>query len=149
MNIYIGSDHAGYEFKINLVSHIIEKFSDYEIFDCGTYTDETVDYPDYAEKVCENVLKNENSLGILICGTGIGMSIAANKINGIRAALCSDSFTSKFSRKHNNSNVLVLGSRVVGFGVATDIVENFLNNKFDGDRHLDRLDLIEKLERKN
>lgn len=149
MNIYIGSDHAGYEFKINLVSYIIEKFTDHEIFDCGTYTEEMVNYPDYAEKVCDNVLKNENSLGILICGTGIGMSIAANKINGIRAALCSDSFTSKFSRKHNNSNVLVLGSRVVGFGIATDIVENFLNNKFDGERHSDRLDLIKKLEQKN
>lgn len=149
MNIYIGSDHAGYEFKINLVSYIIENFGNYDVFDCGPYTDDTVDYPDYAEKVCSNVLKNENSLGILICGTGIGMSIAANKIKGIRAALCSDSFTSRLSRKHNDSNVLVLGSRVIGFGIATDIVEKFLKSEFDGERHLDRLNLIKGLELKN
>lgn len=149
MNIYIGSDHAGYEFKINLTSYIIEKFSDYNVFDCGPYTDDTVNYPNYAEKVCRNVLGNENSLGILICGTGIGMSIAANKIKGIRAALCNDSYTSKLSRKHNNSNVLVLGSRVIGFGIAKDIVEKFLESKFDGERHIDRLNLIKDLERKN
>lgn len=145
MKIYIGSDHAGYELKFNLVSFIMESFPKYEVFDCGPYSDDSVDYPDFAGKVCKNVL-NGNSLGILICGTGLGMSIAANKFKGIRAALCNDLFTAKLSRQHNDANVLALGSRVVGYGVATEIVRNFLTNKFDGGRHIDRLNLIKDIE---
>ena len=149
MNIYIASDHAGYELKFNLVSFILKNFSDHDVFDCGPYSDESVDYPEYAEKVCDNVLKDKNSLGILICGTGIGMSISANKIKGIRAALCNDIFTSKLSRQHNDSNVLVLGSRVIGFGVATEIVKNLINCDFEGGRHASRLELIKRIEQKN
>ena len=148
MNLYIASDHAGYELKFYLVSLLLKDFKEYDVFDCGPYSDDSVNYPDYAEKVCENVLNNENSLGILICGTGIGMSIAANKINGIRAALCNDIYSSKLSRQHNDSNVLVIGSRVIGYGVASEIVETFLNSTFEGGRHKDRLDLVKKLEQK-
>ena len=148
MNLYIASDHAGYELKFNLVSYLLENFKDYEVFDCGPYSDESVNYPDYAEKVCNNVLNNKDSLGILICGTGIGMSIAANKVDGIRAALCNDIFTSKLSRQHNNANVLAMGSRVIGYGVACEIIDNFLNSKFEGGRHKDRLKLIIDIEKK-
>lgn len=149
MELYIGSDHAGYEFKAEVISHILQYFSDYDLYDCGVYSDESVDYPDYAQKVCDKVLNNPNSLGILICGTGIGMSIAANKIKGIRAALCNDTYSAKLSRQHNNANVLVMGSRVVGYGVAEDIIENFLNSKFLEGRHAERLNLIKEIENKN
>lgn len=149
MNLYIASDHAGYELKFYLVSLLLKDFKEYNVFDCGPYSDDSVNYPDYAEKVCENVLNNENSLGILICGTGIGMSIAANKINGIRAALCNDIYSSKLSRQHNDSNVLVIGSRVIGYGVASEIVGTFLNSTFEGGRHTDRLNLVKKLEQKS
>ncbi len=150
MKIYIGSDHAGYELKFNLVSFIMESFPEYEVFDCGTYSDDSVDYPDFAQKVCENVLNdNRNSLGILICGTGLGMSIAANKFKGIRAALCNDLFTAKLSRQHNDANVLVLGSRVIGYGVATEVVRNFLTTEFDGGRHIDRLNMIKEIEERD
>lgn len=150
MKIYIGSDHAGYELKFNLVSFIMESFPEYEVFDCGPYSDDSVDYPDFAQKVCGNVLNNNgDSLGILICGTGLGMSIAANKFKGIRAALCNDLFTAKLSRQHNDANVLVLGSRVIGYGVATEVVRNFLTSEFDGGRHIDRLNLIKGIEERN
>ncbi len=149
MKLYIASDHAGYELKFNLVSFILENFSEYELFDCGPYSEEAVDYPDYAKKVCENVLNDKNSFGILICGTGIGMSIAANKFKGIRAALCNDIFTSSLSREHNDANVLVMGSRVIGMGVAKEIINNFLNSKFQGERHIERLNLIKDIEEKN
>lgn len=149
MNLFIASDHAGYELKFNLVSYILENFSEHELFDCGPYSEEVVDYPEYAQKVCENVLKDKNSLGILICGTGVGMSIAANKFKGIRAALCNDIFTSSLSRQHNDSNVLVMGSRVIGIGVAKEIINNFINSKFEGNRHSERLNLIKEIEEKN
>ncbi len=149
MNIYISSDHAGYELKFNLVSMLIEEFKNHEVFDCGPYSEELVDYPTFAEKVCENVLFNEGSLGILICGTGIGMSIAANKIKGIRAALCNDIFSASLARQHNNANVLVLGSRVIGNGLAQEIVTSFLQSEFEGGRHSERLALIKNLENRN
>ena len=149
MNIYISSDHAGYELKFNLVSMLIEEFKNHEVFDCGPYSEELVDYPTKEEKVCENVLFNEGSLGILICGTGIGMSIAANKIKGIRAALCNDIFSARLARQHNNANVLVLGSRVIGNGLAQEIVTSFLQSEFEGGRHSERLALIKNLENRN
>ena len=149
MNIYISSDHAGYELKFNLVSMLIEEFKNHEVFDCGPYSEELVDYPTFAEKVCENVLFNEGSLGILICGTGIGMSIAANKIKGIRATLCNDIFSARLARQHNNANVLVLGSRVIGNGLAQEIVTSFLQSEFEGGRHSERLALIKNLENRN
>ena len=149
MNLYIGSDHAGYEFKTNLIEFLLKNFNDYNVFDCGPYSSESVDYPEYAEKVCRNVLENESSFGILICGTGIGMSIGANKIKGIRAALCNDMFSAKLSRQHNDANVLVMGARVIGFGVGTEIVNNFLSSKFEGGRHADRLNLISNIEKRS
>ena len=149
MNIYVSSDHAGYEFKIELFSYLVENFKDCNIFDCGPYSEESVDYPDYAEKVCEKVLEDENSFGILICGTGLGMSIAANKINGIRATLCNDLFTARLAREHNNANVLAMGARAIGMGLAIEIVKQFMNSKFEGGRHTDRLNLIRDLEQKN
>lgn len=149
MNIYISSDHAGYELKFNLVSMLIEEFKNHEVFDCGPYSEESVDYPTFAEKVCGNVLSNEGSLGILICGTGIGMSIAANKIKGIRAALCNDIFSAKLARQHNNANILVLGARVIGSGLAQQIVTSFLQSEFEGGRHSERLALIKNLENRN
>lgn len=149
MNIYISSDHAGYELKFDLISMMVEKFKDYEVFDCGPYSEESVDYPVFAEKTCEKVLSDVQSLGILICGTGIGMSIAANKIKGIRAALCNDIFSASLARKHNDANILVLGSRVIGSGLAQEIVASFLQNKFEGGRHSERLALIKNLENRN
>lgn len=149
MNLYVGSDHAGYEFKSNLIEFLLKNFNDYNVYDCGPYSPESVDYPDYAEKVCKNVLENESSLGILICGTGIGMSIGANKIKGIRAALCNDIFSAKLSRQHNDANVLVMGARVVGFGVGMEIVKNFLSSKFEGGRHAERLNLIANIEKRS
>ncbi len=149
MNLYIASDHAGYELKFNLVSLLLEEFSDYEIFDCGSYSDESVDYPNFAEHVCEKVLSNKDSLGILVCGTGIGMSIAANKVNGIRAALCNDVYSARLAREHNDANILTLGSRVVGLGVALDIVKAFLKGEFKNGRHTDRLEIIKEIENRN
>lgn len=149
MNLYIASDHAGYELKFSIVSLLLDEFKQYEVFDCGTYSDESVDYPYYAEYVCEKVLNNKNSLGILICGTGIGMSIAANKVKGIRAALCNDIYTATLCRKHNDANVLAMGSRVVGIGVAIQIIRAFLESKFEEDRHITRIDMIKKIEDKN
>ncbi len=149
MNLYIASDHAGYELKFNLVSFILENFNEHDLFDCGPYSDEAVDYPDYAQKVCENVTGYENSMGILICGTGIGMSIAANKFKGIRAALCNDIFTANLCRQHNDANVLVMGSRVLGIGIAKEITKSFLNCKFEGGRHKERINLIKNIEQKN
>ncbi len=146
MNLYIASDHAGYEFKTKIIEFMSEKFNDYNIFDCGTYSEDAVHYPEYAEKVCVNVLSNDSSLGILICGTGIGMSICANKISGIRAALCNDTLSSKLSREHNDANVLVLGAKIIGFALGMDIITNFLNSKFEGGRHNERLNLITDIE---
>lgn len=147
--LYIASDHAGYNLKFDLTSLILEEFSDYDMFDCGTYSDESVNYPDYAEKVCNNVLNNDGSRGILICGTGLGMSIVANKFKGIRAALCSESFSAKYAVEHNNSNVLVFGARVIGVGMMKDIVRTFLNSKFKNGKHEKRLNLIKEIENKN
>lgn len=149
MNLYIASDHAGYELKFNLVSLLLEEFKDYEVFDCGPYSDESVDYPDYAEHVCEKVLNDKGSFGILVCGTGVGMSIAANKVNGIRAALCNDIYTAALCRQHNDANILCMGSRVIGTGVATQVIKTFLESKFEEGRHTTRIDMIKKIEDKN
>ena len=119
-----------------------------EIKDFGTYSTESCDYPDYALKVAEEVANNNYDFGILICGTGIGISIAANKVPGIRAALCSDTFSAHATREHNNANILALGARVVGPGLALDIVDTFLNAKFEGDRHINRIDKISQIEKK-
>ena len=121
LRIAIGSDHGGYEYKEQIVSHLKEK--GYECVDVGTYSTDSCDYPVIARAVTTKITTGEADRGILICGTGIGMSIVANKVKGIRAALCGDTFSARASRAHNNSNVLCLGERVIGINLAMDIVD--------------------------
>ncbi len=143
--IYIGSDHAGFDLKNNIFSFIKNDLK-IDITDLGCYSIESTDYPDFAVKVCEKVQEN-NNIGILICGTGIGMSIIANKIKGIRCALCSEEYSAEMARRHNDSNVLALGGRVIGSGLAKSIVNKFLNTQFEGGNHKKRIDKILKVER--
>lgn len=138
--IYIGSDHAGFSYKEKIKKYLND--SGYTVIDKGCNSEESVNYPTYAEAVCKEVLKNNDSLGILICGSGIGMSIAANKYKGIRCALCLNEYMSEMSRRHNNANILALGSRVIGIDLAIAIVNRFLTSEFEGGRHQKRLDLI-------
>ena len=142
--IYIGSDHAGYDLKKEVIKHLEEKGLEYRDF--GSLNGEPKDYPDVAEEVCNAALADNIPASILICGTGIGISIAANKIDGIRAALCTDCYMAKYTRLHNNANVLCLGGRVIGAGLACEIVDTFLSNDFEGGRHQRRIDLISALE---
>ena len=142
MKIAIGCDHGAVELKDQLVLHLQKK--GYEIDDKGTYSKDSCDYPVYAKKVCEAVLSKEDELGILLCGTGIGMSMAANKVRGIRAALCSDCFSAEATREHNNANVLCMGARVIGPELAFRIADTFLESKFSEDeRHIRRISLLE------
>ena len=144
--IAIGCDHAGVEMKKAVIEALSEK--GFEFKDMGT-DGEPCDYPVMAEKVCNEVLAGNCEKGILICGTGIGMSIAANKINGIRAALCADSFSTRFTRLHNNSNIMCMGARTLGQGLACELAEIFLTTGFEGGRHQRRIDLISAIEAKN
>lgn len=139
--IAIGSDHGGLEYKNAIIKYLQEK--GYETIDVGTYTKESCDYPQYAHKVAKLVANKEADKGILICGSGIGMSIAANKTKGIRAALCSETTSARLSREHNNSNILCMGERLIGETMALEIVETWLNTEFSGGRHQHRIDLIE------
>ena len=141
LRIAIGSDHGGYEYKEQIVSHLEEK--GYECVDVGTYSTDSCDYPVIARAVTTKITTGEADRGILICGTGIGMSIVANKVKGIRAALCGDTFSARASRAHNNSNVLCLGERVIGINLAMDIVDIWLESKFEGGRHQRRVDMME------
>ncbi len=141
LRIAIGSDHGGYEYKEQIVSHLKEK--GYECVDVGTYSTDSCDYPVIARAVTTKITTDEADRGILICGTGIGMSIVANKVKGIRAALCGDTFSARASRAHNNSNVLCLGERVIGINLAMDIVDIWLESKFEGGRHQRRVDMME------
>lgn len=141
MKIAIGSDHAALELKSIVLEHLKE--SGIEVADLGTYTEESCDYPDIAKLVCEKVVTDEYQSGILICGTGIGMSIAANKVKGIRAALCHDVFSASMAKQHNNSNILCMGARVIGPGLALTIVDEWINQEFVGGRHALRLDKLE------
>lgn len=148
MKIAIGCDHAGYNIKNAVKKHIEEK--GYEIVDVGTYSSDSCHYPVYASAACEKILSGECELGILICGTGIGMSIAANKHNGIRAACCSDVFSARLTREHNNANVLCFGERVVGIGTALDLVDAFLGAEYvNGGNHVLRVAMLEEIENKN
>ena len=143
--IYMGADSAGYELK----EHIKKKLTSegYEVSDMGAFNSESSHYPVFASLVSENVQKNlDGAFGILICGTGIGMSMCANKHNGIRAALCSDVYSAKFTRLHNDANVLCLGALVTGLGVAKMIVDTFLSTDFEGGRHQARVDMITAIE---
>ena len=141
--IAIGCDHAALELKKEIVTRLESR--GVKIKDYGCYTSEAVDYPVYARKVAEAVASGECEKGILICGTGIGMSIAANKVKGIRCALCGDTFSARATRQHNDANILALGERVVGKGLALDIVDVFLNTEFSGEeRYVRRIGLIER-----
>ena len=139
MNITIGSDHGAVELK-DEVKMVLHEFSDVKVKDIGTFGREAVDYPDIAEKVCADVVSGKADRGIVLCGTGIGISIAANKIDGIRAALCTDVFSAIQSRKHNDANVLALGGRVTGVGPAGEIVRVWMRTTFEGGRHARRVE---------
>lgn len=138
--IIIGCDHAAYELKDKIVNFLEKK--GINVKDIGTFSKDSVNYPDYADQVAKSVEKKECDRGILLCGTGLGMSMAANRHKGIRAALCNDIFSAKMSRLHNNSNVLVMGGRVVGDILAMEIVDTWLETEFEGGRHQKRLDLF-------
>lgn len=145
--IAIGSDHAGFSLKQEVKKYLEENHIDYK--DYGTFDEKSCDYPDFAEKTCEAVVGGECTLGILVCGTGVGMSIAANKVKGIRAACCSDYFSAKYTRLHNDANVLCIGARVLGAGLAFELVDVFLNTPFsDGENHKRRIAKIAALESK-
>ena len=147
MKITIGSDHGAVALKEE-VKMILKEFADIEIHDVGTFGNDPVDYPEIAEKVCNEVISGISDRGILLCGTGIGMSIAANKIKGIRCALCNDVYSAKMSREHNDANVLALGGRVLGFGPAGEIVRMWLTTDYSGEvRHTRRINKIHSLEK--
>lgn len=140
--IAIGSDHGGFELKKEIMAHLDARGLEYKDF--GTYSDASCDYPVYGKAVAKAVASGECERGIIICGTGIGISIAANKVHGIRAALCGDCFSAEATRQHNDANVLALGARVVGPGLALKIVDTFLDTPFsDGERHIRRIEMIE------
>lgn len=143
MKIVIASDHAGFFLKEKIKDFLTKE--GYEIIDVGTHSTVSVDYPEYGYKAIEKILKNEVERGILICGTGLGMSIVANRFPKIRAALCHEPFSAQMARKHNNANVLVLGGRLIGDGMAIEIVKTFLTTEFEGGRHERRIALIDKL----
>ncbi len=140
--IAIGSDHGGFELKKEVMAHLDARGLEYKDF--GTYSDESCDYPVYGKAVAKAVASGECERGIIICGTGIGISITANKVHGIRAALCGDCFSAEATRQHNDANVLALGARVVGPGLALKIVDTFLDTPFsNGERHIRRIEMIE------
>ena len=145
MKIAIGSDHAGFEAKEHLKRWLADR--GHEALDVGTHGAASVDYPDYAANVSHAVVAGDAPLGLLICGTGIGMSIAANKFAGIRAAHCTDCFQARMARQHNDANVLCLGARVSGLGVMEDTLLSFLNHTFEGQRHAVRVEKIARLDR--
>lgn len=148
MKITIGSDHGAVELKEE-VKMVLHEFEDVRVTDVGTFGTESVDYPDIAEKVCADVVSGKADRGIVLCGTGIGISIAANKIDGIRAALCGDVYSAIMSRKHNDANVLAMGGRVTGIGPAGEIVRAWVCTEFEGGRHARRVDKIMALEMAN
>ncbi len=143
--IAVASDHAGFDLKNEIIKFLEEKNIEYT--DYGTYDKQSCDYPDFAKAACEAVIAKKAEKALLFCGTGMGISMAANKIRGIRAAACSDTFSAKYSRLHNDANVLCLGGRVVGAGLAAEIVDVFLNTSFEGGRHATRVAKIMALEK--
>ena len=144
MKIAIGCDHGGLEHKNVIVKHLKER--GFEVFDFGIYEQVSVDYPDIAKKVCDSIVTGQSERGILVCGTGIGMSLAANKVKGIRAAACSEHFSAKYTRLHNDSNIICLGGRVIGAGTAIELVDLFVDTEFEGGRHQRRVDKITEIE---
>ncbi len=146
MKIAIGSDHAGLALKETIKAYLDSRMIPYEDF--GTHTQESCDYPRIAEIVCKAIISSEFDRGILICGTGIGMSMAANKIPNIRAAACSEPYSAILAKRHNNSNVLCMGARVVASGLATLITEGWLNASYEGERHQRRVDMLTRIEQR-
>ena len=146
MKIAIGSDHAAVGFKIQIIDYLLNKGN--QVKDFGTYSTERVDYCDYGFIVGEAVASGEFDCGIIICGSGIGISIAANKVKGIRCVVCSEPYSAKLSREHNDTNVLALGARVVGIELAKMIIDEWLNTAFEGGRHAGRIEKIAKYENK-
>ncbi len=144
MIVAIGSDHAGFDLKETIKNHLLEK--GFEVIDCGTHSKESTDYPVYAKEVAIHIKSQKADKGILICGSGLGMSISANKIRGIRAALCLNEYMARKSIEDNNANILCLGGRVVGFDLAKSIVDEWFKAQFQGGRHQRRLDIISELE---
>lgn len=145
MKYFLATDHAG----INVRDFIVEYFSNkgIELVDLSPTTKERVDYPDFAKKVCLEVLRNADSRGILVCGSGIGMSISANRFKGIRAGLCTDAYMAKMTRAHNDANVLCMGERISGFGEIESILEAFIHTEFEGGRHEQRIQKIEEMDK--
>mgnify|MGYP001488800096 CR=1 FL=1 len=137
MNVAIGADHGGYDLKQEIIS-LLESLG-HEVEDVGCYSTESVDYPHFADAVCNRVIEHDSSFGILVCGTGIGMSMAANRSRKIRAALCHNEYTARMSREHNDANVLCLGARVLDSGVAKEIIRVWLETEFSGERHQQRI----------
>lgn len=146
MRIAIGSDHGGFRLKQEIISVLREE--SVEFHDFGTFSTDSCDYPDVALIVAEAVAGGEYTCGVLVCGTGIGVSIAANKVPGIRAALCHDTFSARMSREHNDANILTLGERIIGPGLAREIVRTWLNSDFAGGRHARRVEKIAAIERR-
>ncbi|MCW3488874.1 ribose 5-phosphate isomerase B [Dethiobacter alkaliphilus] len=144
MKIAIASDHGGFKLKKHIAEYLQEKGYTYKDF--GTLTEESVDYPDFAILVAEAVAQGEYDLGILCCGTGIGVNMVANKVPGIRAAHCHDTFSARMTREHNDANVLTMGERVIGRGLAVEVVEAFLQGEYAGGRHACRVEKIKEIE---
>ncbi|MBQ1252563.1 MAG: ribose 5-phosphate isomerase B [Firmicutes bacterium] len=145
MKLYIGSDHAGYELKEKVKKHLADL--GHEVVDAGPDSADRVDYPVYGAKVGRMVVADPEAKGIVICGSGIGISIAANKVDGVRCALCNDPLCAKLCRQHNDANILSMGARIVGEAMAYEIVENFLTAEFEGGRHAGRVELIHAIEK--
>ena len=144
MKIAIGNDHVAVEMKKHITKYLTDK--GYDVVNFGTDSEERTDYPIYGKKVADAVASGEYEYGILICGTGVGISLAANKVKGIRAVVCSEPYSAKLSRQHNNTNILAFGARVIGTATAEMIVDEFLNAKFEGGRHSKRVDMISAIE---
>ena len=145
--ILIGSDHAGYPLKLQVIEHLKE--IGYTPIDVGNDSLDSCDYPVFANRLCVGIKEGKAPLGILICGTGVGMSLVANKHSGIRAACCSDTFSARLTRQHNDANVLCFGARVVGMGLAFDLVDNFLGAEYEGGKHAKRVNMITEAENGN
>ncbi len=142
--IAIASDHGGFELKVSVIASLLNK--GWEVDDLGPANTDSVDYPDYGIKLAESILDKKVERGIVICGTGVGMSIVVNRFPGIRGTLCSDVYTAKMCREHNDSNILIMGGRVIGEGLASEIVDTWLNTPFEGGRHQRRLDKINEID---
>ncbi len=144
MKIALGADSAGYAMKERIKAHLTER--GFETVDCGADSAASSHYPEFAYKVAKNVADKNVDFGILVCGTGIGMSIAANKVQGVRASVCSEHFSTKYTRLHNDANILCLGARVIGEGLALELVDIFLDTEAEGGRHALRVDMIREIE---